>query len=88
MIFKSEKDRNNAYKNTFSTNEGRLVLIDILDVLHFWDTVVAPNLSEIEQNALNLHAKKMLVRCGFWKPKNIVGNMLKRKKKWFERRKK
>ena len=63
-----------------------MVLVDILDVLHFWDTVSAPNLSGVEQNALNLCAKKILARCGFWKSENIVGNMLKtKKKKWYER---
>lgn len=66
-----------------------MVLVDILDVLHFWDTVVAPNLSDAEQNALNLHAKRILARCGFWKSENIVGNMLiTRKKRWFEKRQK
>lgn len=89
MIFKTDKDRNNVYRNTFSSNEGKMVLVDILDVLHFWDTVMPPNLSEVEQNALNLCAKKILAQAGFWKSENIVGNMLKtRKLKWYERIKK
>lgn len=85
MVFKTEKDRHNAYKNTFSTNEGKMVLVDILGVLGFWDTVIPPGLSETEHNVLELHAKKILDRCGLWKPENIVGNMLKLKKKWYER---
>lgn len=81
MIFKTDKDRNNAYRNAFSSNEGKMVLVDILDVLHFWDTVMPPSLSEVEQNALNLCAKNILARAGFWKSENIVGNMLYLKNK-------
>ena len=89
MIFKTEKDRNIAYRNVFSSNEGRMVLIDILGALGFWDTVIPPNITDVEHNVLNLHAKKILVRCGLWKPENIVGNMMKtRKVKWGERIKK
>lgn len=77
MIFKTDKDRNNAYRNTFFSNEGKLVLVDILDVLHFWDTVMPPSLSEVEQNALNLCAKNILARAGFWESENIVGTMLR-----------
>jgi hypothetical protein len=92
MIFKTEKDRQNAYHNTFSSNEGRLVLVDILGTLGFWDTITGEGLTEVEQNVLNLHAKKILERCGFWKPSNymmIVSNMLgliapkKKKKRWW-----
>lgn len=86
MIFKTEKDQKNAYHNAFTPLEGKRVLVDILDCLHFWDTTVPPNLSEIEQNVLNLAAKKILVRAGFWESENIVGNMLKpKKKRWYER---
>lgn len=66
--------------------------MDILGVLGFWDTIATPGLTEIEQNVLNLHAKKILERCGFWQPKNyevIIGNMLgqvtPKKKTLFER---
>ena len=91
MIFKTEKDRKNAYHNTFSSNEGRMVLVDILGVLGFWDTETSENLTIAEQNVLNLHAKKILERCGFWKPSNyltIAANMLgltatKKKKRWW-----
>jgi hypothetical protein len=76
VIFKTEKDRRNAYRNAFAPLAGKQVLVDILDCLHFWDTTVSPNLSEIEQNALNLAAKKILVRAGFWDSENIVGNMI------------
>ena len=87
MVFKTEKDRNNAYHNTFSTNEGKMVLVDILGMLGFWDTIQSQNLSEVEHHVLSLYAKKILNRCGFWQSENIVGNMLKtKKKKWFERR--
>ena len=54
MIFKTDKDRNNVYRNILSTNEGKMMLIDILDVLHFWDTAMPPTLSEVEVNILNL----------------------------------
>lgn len=88
MIFKTDKntdaeaerDRRNAYRNVLSTNEGKMVLVDILGTLGFWDTVIPPRVSETEHNILNLHAKKILDKCGFWKPENIVGNMLKGKK--------
>lgn len=91
MIFKTEKDRKNAYHNTFSSNEGRMVLVDILGTLGFWDTIIGEGLSEVEQNVLNLHAKKILERCGFWQPKNylaIVSNMIgqtppPKKKHWW-----
>lgn len=70
-----------------------MVLVDILGTLGFWDTVTSENLSEVEQNVLNLHAKKILERCGFWKPGNymmMVSNMLglpiPKKKRWFERK--
>lgn len=94
MIFKTERDRNSAYYNTFSSNEGRMVLVDILGTLGFWDTITGEGLTEVEQNVLNLHAKKILERCGFWKPSNyimIVMNMLgqitpkKKKKKWWDK---
>jgi len=92
MIFKTERDRQLAYKNTFSSMQGRWVLVDILGTLGFWDTIISEGLSEVEQNVLNLHAKKILERCGFWQPKNyeaILGNMLghvaPKKKRWFER---
>lgn len=90
MIFKTEKDRKMAYHNTFSSNEGRMVLVDILGTLGFWDTTTSEALNEIEQNALNLHAKKILERCGFWSPSNylaIVSNMIglivPKKKRWW-----
>jgi len=72
-----------------------MVLVDILGTLGFWDTMTSEGLSEVEQNVLNLHAKKILERCGFWKPGNyiaIVSAMLgiinPKKKRWFERNKK
>jgi len=79
VIFKTTKDRELAYKNLFSTLEGRMVLVDILGVLGFFDTRTGEGLTEVEQNVLNLYAKKILERCGFWQPKNyqaIVANML------------
>lgn len=79
MIFKTEKDRHFAYRSTFSSIENLMVLVDILGVLGFFDTGINEGLTEVEQNALNLHAKKILERCGFWKPENyqaIVANML------------
>lgn len=93
MIFNEKdkgKSRRMAYHNVFSSNEGRMVLVDILGTLGFWDTITGEGLTEVEQNVLNLHAKKILERCGFWKPGNymmIVSNMLgqvapKKKKKW------
>ena len=92
MIFKTEKDRQFAYKNTFSTNEGKQVLVDILGTLGFFDTEIGEGLTEAEQNILNLHAKKILERCGFWKPGNymaITGSMLglipQRKKRWLRK---
>jgi len=96
MIFKTEKDRINACHNTFSSIENRMVLVDILGVLGFWDTEISEGVTEAEQNVLNLHAKKILERCGFWKPSNyltIVSNMLgmtapEKKKRWFERKRK
>lgn len=73
-----------------------MVLVDILGTLGFWDTMTSENLTEAEQNVLNLHAKKILERCGFWKPGcyfPIVSGMLgiinpKKKKRWFERKRK
>ena len=91
MIFKTEQDRMMAYKNLFSSLEGRMVLVDILGALGFFDTITGEDLTVVEQNVLNLHAKKILERCGFWQPKNyqaIVANMLgqiaPKKKRWFE----
>lgn len=95
MIFKTDKDRRMAYRNVFSSNEGRMVLVDILGTLGFWDTMTSEGLTEVEQNVLNLHAKKILERCGFWKPSNyiaMVANMLglptPKKKRFFERKQK
>lgn len=92
MVFKTERDRNNAYRNTFASNQDQMVLVDILGTLGFWDTIGSANLSAEEQNALNLHAKKILERCGFWQPKNyqtilrnMLGQVAPKKKKWFER---
>ena len=70
MIFKTEKDRHNAHHNVFSSNEGRRVLVDILGTLGFWDTGPLTGLTESEQGVLNRHAKKLLERCGFWRPEN------------------
>ena len=81
MIFKTEKDRNIAYRNTFASNEDRMVLIDILGALGFWDTVIPPNITDVEHNVLNLHAKKILARCGFWKAENVSIKMTKPPKK-------
>ena len=90
MIFKTERDRVSAYHNTFSSIEGRQVLVDILGQLGFFDTIIGEGLTEVEQNVLNLHAKKILERCGFWQEKNyetIVANMLgirpRKKKHWW-----
>lgn len=95
MVFKNEKDRLVAYKNTFASGQDIQVLVDILGTLGFWDTIQSSGLSEVEQNALNLHAKKILERCGFWKPENyqtILANMLgqiaPKKKRLFERSRK
>lgn len=86
MIFKTEKDREIAYRNIFSTIEGRMVLVDILDGLHFWDISKSPNRTDVEMNILNLCSKNILNLANFWHPKNIVGNMLtpkKKKKRWW-----
>ena len=90
MIFKTDKDRMIAYKNTFSSNEGRMVLVDILGTLGFFDTTTSEALSVAEQNVLNLHAKKILERCGFWQPSNyfeivsnMIGQVVPKKKHWW-----
>jgi hypothetical protein len=92
MIFKTDKDRRLAYSNTFSTPQSLQVLVDILGVLGFWDTETGEGLTIAEQNALNLHAKKILERCGFWKPdnyemilRNMLGKPAPKKKSWIER---
>lgn len=92
MIFKTEKDRELAYRNTFSTIQGQMVLVDILGVLGFFDTRTGDGLTEVEQNILNLYAKKILEQCGFWQPKNymaITSSMLglipQKKKGWWSK---
>ena len=86
MIFKTEKDREQAYKNLFSSVQGKMVLVDVLDALHFWDTVMPPNLTEVELNAFNMCAKKILARGGFWDSEHIVGSMARpKKKRWWKR---
>ena len=93
MIFKTEKDRMFAYRNTFASPQSRQVLVDILGTLGFFDTKTGEGLTEVEQNVLNLYAKKILERCGFWHPKNyymMVSNMLGRpmpekKKRWWNK---
>lgn len=93
MIFKTEKDRMLAYKNTFASIEDMMVLVDILGVLGLWDTLTSENLSAAEQNVLNLHAKKILERFGIWRPGNyleIISSMIgrtvpkKKKKHWWD----
>ena len=79
MIFKSDTDRKVAYHNTFSTGDGVRVLVDILGTLGFFDTSASDALSVEEQNILNLYSKRILERCGFWKPGNyerVVKSML------------
>lgn len=92
MIFKTKKDRQVAYQNTFSTSQDIQVLVDILGTLGFFDTITGEGLTVAEQNCLNLHAKKILERCGFWQPKNyeaIVSSMLgqpaPKKKRWLRK---
>lgn len=92
MIFKTEKDRHTAYKNTFSNNQALRVLVDILGTLGFWDTIQPPGLTAEEHNVLSLHAKKILERCGFWKPgnyeailRNMLGQTPPKKKHWWDK---
>ena len=92
MIFKNDTDRKTAYYNTFVSGDGVRVLVDILGTLGFFDTYASKALSAEEQNALNLHAKKILERCGFWKPgnyelitKHMLGIVVPKKKGLIER---
>jgi len=91
MIFKTEKDRMLAYKNTFSSIRDMMVLVDILGVLGLWDTEIREGLTMAEQNLLNLHAKKILERFGFWQPSNylailsnMIGQIIPKKKRWWQ----
>ncbi len=93
MIFKTDKDRNQAYRNTFITPQSVPVLVDILGTLGFWDTSASKALTPEEQNVLNIHAKKILEKCGFWKPENysvIMANMLgiipQKRRRWWQRK--
>lgn len=90
MIFKTEKDQHNTYTNLFSTLEGRMVLVDILATLGFWETDAIEGLTPVEQNVLNLYAKKILMRAAGDDFGKILDRVLvpKVKKKWFERKKK
>lgn len=81
MIFKTDRDRNQAYRNTFTSGDGPRVLVDILGTLGFWNTFAktSDTLTPAEQNILSLSAKQILEKCGFWKPENyeiIMRNML------------
>ena len=90
MIFKTDKDRVNAYRNTFSTLEDTRVMVDILGTLGFWETTTREGLTPVEQNVLNLYAKKILMRCAGEKfgtivsralmPRVLVPNTVKRKR--------
>lgn len=91
MIFKTEKDKQLAYRNAFAPIQNRRVLVDILGTLGFWDVDRMGGLTEAEQNVLQRHAKKILANCGFWQPNNyeaILGSMLgqptPKKKRWLE----
>lgn len=88
MIFKTEKDRINSYRNVFSSNEGRMVLVDILATLGFWEIDALKHLTVVEQNILNLYAKKILMRSAGEEFGMIVANMLRqsssKKKRWFK----
>lgn len=88
MIFKNDKDRTNAYRNTFGTNQGRRVLVDILGMLGFFKTNIPEGLTPVEVNVLNLYAKKILMLAAGEEFGTIVTNMLvqpPKKKGLFER---
>lgn len=95
MIFKADKARERAYRNAFSNAQNIEVLVDILGTLGFWDTFekTGEGLTPVERNVLNLSAKKILEKCGFWKPENyaiITANMLgiipKKRRRWWQKK--
>ena len=61
MMFKDQKDREIAYRNTFASLAGKRVLVDILGTLGFFETKITDDLTPAEQNILNLKAKKILM---------------------------
>ena len=79
MIFQSDKDREIAYRNAFGTDPR--VLVDILGILGFWETSGIEGLTPIEQNVLNLYAKKILMRAAGEEFGTIVARTLGVKKK-------
>lgn len=95
MIFKTDKERERAYRNAFSNPQNIEVLVDILGELRFWNTFEKANdpLTPVERNILNLSAKRILEKCGFWKPENyniITANMLgiipQKRRRWWQRK--
>ncbi len=88
MIFKTEKDKTNAFRNTFGTTQGRMVLVEILGMLEFFETNVREGMTPVEQNVLNLYAKKILMLAAGEEFGTIVNSALglkPKKKTIFER---
>ncbi len=84
MMFKTSKDREIAYRNTFTSLDGKRVLVDILGTLGFFETTIPEDMTPAEQNILNLRAKKILMLAAGEEFGTIVNSALglkpKRKK--------
>ena len=88
MIFKDPKAREIAYRNTFTSLDGKRVLVDILGTLGFFETTIPEDMTPAEQNILNLRAKKILMLAAGEEFGTIVNSALglkPKKKTIFER---
>ena len=87
MMFKTSKDREIAYRNTFASLDGKRVLVDILGTLSFFETTLREDMTPVEQNVLNLRAKKILMLAAgeeFGTIVNIILGLKPKKKRWWE----
>ena len=86
MMFKTSKDREIAYRNTFASLEQKRVLVDILGTLGFFETTIPEGMTPAEQNVLNLRAKKILMLAAGEEFGTIVSSALglrpKKKSLW------